>query len=110
LSASEWALVVESPDNYVGDKYQLWACITQLDAATGADSFRAQASYEAQEFWYLYGDDALFTGTAAMLSDFVANDMVFIYVTVLGSSQAAGGTTIPWFTAESLSRQGSCVA
>jgi hypothetical protein len=41
---------VKAPDNYIGDTYKLWGCITQFDAATGIDSFRAEASYRNEDY------------------------------------------------------------
>ena len=113
LTANEWALIVEKPDGHVGWTYQLWACITHFDAATGADRFRAQASYQSQERWDVDGDDALFTAAGASFSDLAADDMVVMDVTLVGSfSQvtAAGTSTVPWFEVESIDRQGACEA
>jgi hypothetical protein len=43
LSDRAWAKLVKSPDRYTGKGYELWACISQFDAATGDDMFRGQA-------------------------------------------------------------------
>jgi len=67
-SSRQWAQIVKAPDNYLGNGYHIWACITQFDAATGTDSFRAQASYKKQEFWYSDGDNTFFAGDEAQLA------------------------------------------
>jgi hypothetical protein len=112
LTSRSWARVVKAPDDYVGKGYIVWGCISQFDAATGSDSFRAQASYKKQEFWYTDGDNALFTGTTDQLADFVQNDVVYMKVTSLGSfsydTQIGGSTTVPLFEVDTISRKGSC--
>jgi hypothetical protein len=112
LTARSWALLVKDPDKYLGNAYQVWGCISQFDAATGNDSFRAQASYAKQAYWYSDGDNALFTGDADHLADFVADDVVRMNVVSLGSfsydTQIGGSTTVPLFLVDAISRQGSC--
>jgi hypothetical protein len=112
LTARNWSKVVKDPDAYVGRTYQIWACITQFDAATGSDTFRGQASYAKQSYWYTDGDNALFTGTDDQLGDFVQDDIVQVNVTTLGAfsydTQIGGNTTAPWFTVDKIIRRGSC--
>ena len=110
LSSRDWAKLVKAPDNYTGKGYQLWACITQFDAATGADSFRGQASNKKQAYWYTDGDNALFSGDEDQLADFVAGDIVSMNVVSAGSysydTQAGGNTTAPLFDVASIKRRG----
>lgn len=112
INARTWAKVVKSPDNYLGKGYKLWACITQFDAATGADTFLAQASYKSQSYWYLYGENAIFTGDESRLADFVEGDRVAMSVLDLGSfsydTQIGGNTTVPSFDIVKITRTGSC--
>jgi hypothetical protein len=112
LSARAWQLLVKAPDKYVGKTYQVWACISQFDAATGDDTFRAQASNAKQDYWYSNGDNALFSGDAAALSSYVTNDLVLMYVTSLGSysyeTQIGGSTMVPLFLVDRIWRKGGC--
>ncbi len=112
LSDRSWQKVVKAPDSYMGRTYQIWACISQFDAATGLDTFRGQGSNKKREYWYLDGENALFTGDEGRLSDFVEGDMVYLKVTVLGSysydTQIGGNTTAPWFEVDKIARKGSC--
>ena len=112
LTARAWQLLVKAPDNYTGKGYQVWACITQFDAATGTDSFRAQASYANITYWYSDGDNALFSGDETALADFVESDLVFMHVVSLGSfsydTQNGGNTTVPLFEVDTIARKGSC--
>ena len=103
---------MKAPDNNIGKHLKLWGCITQFDAATGLDSFRAEASYKNQAYWYSDGQNSFFSGSADRLADFVTGDVVFMNVEVLGSfsydTQAGGNTTVPLFQVNSISRKGSC--
>jgi hypothetical protein len=112
LSSRSWAQLLKAPDNYTGDHYKLWACISQFDAATGLDSFRGQASYRNEDYWYTDGQNAYFNGDADRLAEFVTDDLVFMNVDVVGSfsydTQAGGNTTVPLFMVNVISRKGSC--
>jgi hypothetical protein len=103
---------VKAPDNFIGNAYQLWGCISQFDAATGADTFRAETSYQQEEYWYLDSENALFTGDEGRLADYVKDDVVYMKVVSLGSytydTQIGGSTTVPWFEVRQISRKGSC--
>ena len=112
LTSRQWAKVMKDPDAYLGSTYKVWACITQFDAATGADSFRAQGSYRNETYWYTNGTNVLFTGNEDALADYVANDVVFMRVTSLGSSTyqttLGGSTTVPLFEVDTIQAKGSC--
>lgn len=112
LSARDWALLVKAPDDYVGKAYVVWGCISQFDAATGADSFRAQAFFSKTTTWFTDGSNALFNGEKAVLAPFVKNDVVVMNVVVLGSysysTQSGGKTTVPNFAVITISNKGSC--
>jgi hypothetical protein len=112
LTNRPWALIMKAPDDHVGEYYKVYACITQFDAATGSDTFRAQASYEDEGQWLTAGTNALFTGDAGDLADFVTNDVVLMDVVVLGSfsydTQIGGKATVPLFRVDVISRKGSC--
>jgi hypothetical protein len=104
--------LVKAPDNYIGKTYQIWACIWQFDAATGADAFLGNASYRKESYWNLYGENSSFTGDEDVLADFVEDDIVVMNVSSLGSysydTQAGGNTTVPAFTVDKITRKGSC--
>ena len=112
LTSRAFALLVKNPDRYTGKGYYLWGCISQFDAATGDDSFRAQTSYARIEWWWSDGENVFFTGSADRLSQFVANDIVYMKVISLGSysydTQNGGNTTVPMFQVLTISRKGDC--
>ena len=112
LSSRDWALLVKSPDKYLGNAYKVWGCITQFDAATGSDTFRAQASYRQESYWFTGGSNAVFSGNETQLADFVQDDIVSMDVLSLGSlsydTQLGGSTTVPAFMVVNITRNGSC--
>jgi hypothetical protein len=112
LTSRNWALVVKSPDTYLGNSYKVWGCISQFDAATGPGTFRAQASYHNETYWYLDGTNTMFNGDATLLADFVTKDAVQMNVISLGSfnydTTIGGSQTVPMFTVVAITRIGSC--
>jgi len=112
LGPRAWQQIVKTPDKYIGRGYQVWACITQFDAATGEEAFLAIASYKRQTYWYTNGDNAWFTGPAYRLEDFVEDDVVLMNVVGTGAysydTQAGGNTTVPSFRVSTIRRMGSC--
>lgn len=112
LTARDWDLLVKAPDDYIGNAYTVWGCITQFDAATGPDTFRAQAAEANVVYWFSDADNVFFYGEAEQLSDYVTNDVVMMNVVSLGSysydTQAGGNTTVPLFSVDNISLQGSC--
>jgi hypothetical protein len=111
LTARSWALLVKAPDEYKEQGYQIWTCISQFDAATGTDTFRGDASYRNETYWY-NGANALFVGTTEQLRDFVQGDLVLMNVMVLGSftydTQSGGTATVPSFAVMTITLKGSC--
>ena len=112
LGKRGWQKVVKAPDNYLGNGYKVWACITQFDAATGDDTFRGDASYHKLKYWF-NGDNSIFTGDASQLADYVQGDIVAMSVVSAGSfsydTQVGGNTTVPAFLVVKIKRlKGSC--
>jgi hypothetical protein len=112
LSSRAWSKLIKAPDDYLGKGYYVWACITQFDAATGTDTFRGDAAYKKLEYWSLDGENSFFVGEESRLEDFVADDIVYMKVTSLGSytydTSIGGSLTVPMFSVDSISRKGSC--
>ena len=114
LSPRDWQLLVKAPDDYTGNGYLLWGCITQFDAATGESSFRAQGAAMNTEYWFSDGANTMFNGDAEALAQFVADDVISMKVISEGSysydTQAGGNTTVPMFRVTEITLQGSCGA
>lgn len=111
LTSRDWAKVVKAPDTYLGKGYKLWACIAQFDAATGTDTFRGNASWHKETYWYK-GSNSFFVGVEAQLADFLTGDVVAMNVIGLGSysydTQTGGNTTVPLFEVVTIKHAGSC--
>ena len=113
LTEQDWVRLLMAPDSYVGNAYTVWGCITQFDAATGPDLFRAQASYRQETDWYGNGENAIFKGGATQLAGYVVTDVVQMNVVSLGSityttPQAVSALKVPAFQVVTIKRMGSC--
>jgi hypothetical protein len=101
ISKRTFAMVAKNPDHYVGKKYVIFGRVTQFDAATGDDQFRADTAGQQSADWYDYDVNSLVMGDATMLSNVVEDDIVKMYVEVVGSfsydTQIGGSTTVPAF-------------
>ena len=111
LNERNWKKLVKAPDKYVGKGYQIWACVTQFDAATGDGSFLGNSSYKKLKYWY-EGENAWFDGEPRALTDTVQGDIVVMNVMSQGSysydTQIGGNTTVPSFLVTKITRKGSC--
>jgi len=111
LTNRQWAQLVKAPDDHAGDRVVVWGCITQFDAATGPDQFRANATNKRLRYWY-QGDNSYFAGTGSQLAEFVADDVVRMNVTVLGAytyeTTQGGYITVPSFEVDAIERRGGC--
>ncbi|MBM2621062.1 hypothetical protein JIG36_36735 [Actinoplanes sp. LDG1-06] len=106
LSAREWKKIAKTPDDYIGKTYVVYGVVTQFDAATGPDGFRADADGVRHRDEYDYDTNSLFLGDAALLADLVEDDQFVAKVTVAGSysydTQIGGSTTAPQFYVASI--------
>jgi len=114
LSARAFKLLAKDPDSYVDKTYYIYGEITQFDAATGTDTFRADVGPKKLKPSYgyvFYPQNSMLTGDESRLSKFVENDLFIAKVTVIGAysydTQIGGSTTVPSFHVDSISRYGS---
>lgn len=114
LSSRTFKLLVKDPDSYIGKTYLIYGEITQFDAATGTDTFRADTGPKKLRISYGYVDypqNSFLTGTESQLKKVVEGDCFKAKVTVFGSysydTQAGGNTTVPLFQVDSVSVYGS---
>lgn len=103
LTDRQWKQLVKSPDRFAGDRVIVYANVTQFDAATGDDTFRANAANRnlvTYGFWDGF-DNAIFSGTSRQLRKVVQGDVLWMKATVYGSfsydTQIGGETTVPAF-------------
>ncbi|MEV4833176.1 hypothetical protein AB0K05_01545 [Nonomuraea sp. NPDC049486] len=109
LSPRGFAKLVKNPDAYTGEKFIIYGEVTQFDAATGNDVFRANSGEKKLQPEYgftSYDQNSLFAGSKDRLSDVVEGDVFQAYATVLGSysydTQIGGNTTVPSFRVDKI--------
>ncbi|MFB2573522.1 hypothetical protein [Micrococcus sp. IITD107] len=103
LTARDLALITKDPDAHMGRQVQVYAHITQFDAATGDCIFRGNASQANMADTWDYEHNSMFMAETGIgceaLSDFVGDDQVHVLATVLMSmsydTQIGGSTTVP---------------
>lgn len=105
LGTRDLAQITKNPDSHLGRQVQIYANITQFDAATGDCIFRGNTAYTNMADSWDYEHNSLFMGEGGagceVLSDFVADDEVFVLATVGPSfsydTQIGGSTTVPTY-------------
>jgi hypothetical protein len=114
LTARQWAKIAKSPDDHIGEAYVVYGRVTQFDAATGEDAFRADVDGVKHKVSYGFVDyptNTVLTNLSADVSDLVADDLFQANVQVLGSlsydTQLGGQTTVPNLSVISLKVIGS---
>lgn len=113
ISARDFKLLAKDPDAYVGKTYKIYGFVTQFDAATGADGFRANtgASKLGEDDWYDFDQNSVLTGDKATLAKIVEDDLFEAKVIVAGAysynTQIGGNTTVPAFLVQEITVYGS---
>jgi hypothetical protein len=106
LTAREWKKIAKSPDGHIGEHYVIYGVVTQFDAATGDEGFRADVDAVHHAEAYDYETNTILSGDAADLADLVEDDQFRAKVTVLGSysydTQIGGNTTAPQLSVDSI--------
>ncbi|SCG69848.1 hypothetical protein [Micromonospora inositola] len=106
LSARQWKLIAKNPDAYIGKHYVVYGRVTQFDAATGTDTFRADVAHRRMPDEYDYETNTMLSGSESDLADLVEDDIFRANVAVLGSysydTQIGGETTVPLLLVDSI--------
>ncbi|MEU4477728.1 hypothetical protein AB0F68_06605 [Micromonospora sp. NPDC023966] len=106
LSARQWKLIAKNPDAYLGKHYVVYGRVTQFDAATGTDTFRADVAHRRMPDEYDYETNTMLSGSESDLADLVEDDIFRANVSVLGSfsydTQIGGETTVPLLLVDSI--------
>ncbi|MGN9778052.1 hypothetical protein ACTMS0_20150 [Micromonospora sp. H33] len=106
LSERQWKLIAKNPDAYIGKTYVVFGRVTQFDAATGVDSFRADVGHKRMADEYDYETNTMLSGDSDDLENLVEDDIFRANVTVLGSysyeTQIGGETTVPMLMVASI--------
>jgi hypothetical protein len=112
IASRDYALIAKDPDSHAGEKYVLYGRIMQFDSATGPDTFLASTDAVEHRQWYEYDVNTLVAAEdAAILAPVVEDDLVKMYVEVVGSfsydTQIGGNTTVPQVTVRMIEVIGS---
>jgi hypothetical protein len=114
ITARDWAKIAKDPDSYKGEAIIVYGEVTQFDATTGTDAFRADVDGVDHPPSYGYADfptNTILGGEAETLSDIVEHDLFKAEVLVSGAytyDTAMGGqTTVPLLRITRITRTGS---
>ncbi|MET8087430.1 hypothetical protein [Micromonospora sp. NPDC005237] len=106
LTERQWKLIAKDPDSYLGKTYVVYGRVTQFDAATGTDSFRADVAHRRMAEEYDYETNTILNGSESDLDNLVEDDIFRANVTVLGSfsydTQIGGETTVALLQVDSI--------
>jgi hypothetical protein len=106
LSDRQWKLIAKNPDAYIGKTYVVYGRVTQFDAATGTDTFRADVAHKRMSENFYYDTNTMLSGSDSALANLVQDDIFRANVTVLGSfsydTQIGGQTTVPRLQVDSI--------
>lgn len=111
LDERTWQLIAKDPDAYAGQTFLVFGEVTQFDAATGDDTFRADIAHtNTCNYGFFDGDNTLLTaGPGVSLANVVSDDVFAAQVTVVGSmsydTQIGGSTTVPVLQVDSIEVQ-----
>ena len=98
ITARDWAKIAKDPASHVGEAIIVYGEVTQFDAATGADVFRANVDGIKHPVSYGYADyptNTVLAGNGVDLGDLVQGDLFQAEAIVTGSisyETTMGGT------------------
>lgn len=100
IERRDWARVVRDPDSHSSEMYVIYGHVTQFDAATGTDAFRANTDGVIRDDWYDYEHNTLVVARDPdIVNDVLAGDIVKMHVEVVEAftyeTQIGGSTTVP---------------
>lgn len=107
VDAHGWQVIAKDPDAHKGERIIVYGRVTQFDAATGDDTFRASVDgVDHPGDAYAFDTNTMLDGNAAALKDVVNDDLFRAEVTVAGSvsydTQIGGNTTVPVLTVDTI--------
>lgn len=114
ITAREWELIAKDPDAHEGERIIVYGRVTQFDAATGTEQFRASidgVDHPEENGYFEFDTNTVLNGDAALLAEVVTDDLIKAEVTVEGSisyETAIGGSlTVPVLQVDSIQVTGS---
>jgi hypothetical protein len=98
ITAREWQTIAKDPASHTGERVVVYGQVTQFDAATGTEGFRANVDGIEHKPKYGFADyktNTILASDEATLKDVVQDDLFKAEVTVVGAQQyqtTLGGT------------------
>lgn len=109
LTSRQWRKVAKDPDAYSGKNYVVHGIVTQFDAATGPNTFRADLDGVRHDQAYDYETNTVVSARAQLVGDLVEGDEFTASVQVVGGytydTQLGGQTTVPELVAFKIKRR-----
>lgn len=106
VSPREWAVIAKNPDAHAGERIVVYGVVTQFDAQTGTDAFRADVGAQNMQEAYQYDTNTIMSGDEESLADVVEGDEFRANVTVVGSytyeTTAGSQLTVPLLVVDSI--------
>jgi hypothetical protein len=107
VDAREGQIIAKEPAAHEGERIIVYGRVTQFDAATGNDTFRASVDgVDHPGDAYAFDTNTMLSGDASALRDIVNEDLFRAEVTVAGSmsygTQIGGNTTVPMLTVDTI--------
>jgi hypothetical protein len=114
ITPHEWKEIAKDPAGHTGERIVIYGQITQFDANTGTDSFRANVdavNHDPQYGAVDYPTNTILDGDAGMLSDLVQGDTFQAEATVTGAdtytTSMGGSLTVPELAVTNITSTGS---
>lgn len=102
ISAREWQLIAKDPGSHIGERVIVYGQVTQFDASTGTEGFRANVDGVVHKPKYGFADydtNTILGGDEGLLREVVQGDLFKAEVTVLGAytyeTTLGGQLTVP---------------
>lgn len=114
ITARDWAKIAKDPNSHVGESIIVYGEVTQFDAATGTDTFRANVDGVKHQVNYGYANyetNTVLISGGADLGDLVEGDLFQAETVVAGSvsyqNTMGGSLTAPKLTVSKVKVIGS---
>ncbi|MEH3157077.1 MAG: hypothetical protein PGN29_17750 [Gordonia paraffinivorans] len=92
-------MIAKNPAAHIGEKVVVYGKVTQFDAATGDDAFRASVDGQPQDYNTFTTNTVVTEGLSGILTNVVQDDLVTIYARVEGAfsydTTMGGSATAP---------------
>jgi hypothetical protein len=110
ISTRGWQQIAKNPDAHIGESVIVFGHVTQFDATTGTQTFRASVDGVSHRQSYEYETNTILGGAQSTLKDLVQGDLFCAEVVVRGSTYTTtmgGSMTAPLLQVTTVRTTGS---